>query len=130
MNIEIILHQHQGLRMRVMFGFQLNDERRIVLARTPLADLYETLTSMGLKGNQQMTDPMPFIVMIVAPFFARLHGQSRQGVAQQLARPLIHAPQGTLGVVGLGVPSPKSAPFGRETWASASRYTTVASGEA
>lgn len=100
MKIEIILDKHHLFRIRVVDGFEVAHKLDILASRAALADFHHPLPRMRLKGDQQMTDAMPFIMMVIAPRFARFHGNRHQGIAQQLTRALIKTPERAFGSVG------------------------------
>ncbi len=101
MGAEVVLHDLQGLGLGIMGGLEVDHKLGIVLGRASLGDLNHSLTGVGLKGNQEVADPFAFIMMIVAPFLARFHGDRHQEVPQQLTGTLIETPQGAFRIIRL-----------------------------
>ena len=73
MGIEIILNNLDSVSLRVMDFFKVNHKLAVFLGGALCRDLDHSLSSVGLKSNQNVTNPFALIMVIVAPFLAGHH---------------------------------------------------------
>src|SRR3954447_755277 len=91
MRIQVILHQLYLVGITVMFTDDFIDKLCIVLFGALFPDLRITYPFVYIISQQYYTGAFPAILMIYPLWHARLHGQGRHHLTQELAGAFIHA---------------------------------------